>query len=107
MALACLLIQLTLRALPFSRTTANGLQVAATASMSDSSGSGSSMLVRSPPKNPGTVTGISSPSSLLVMPTTAITISASLAAETASGETASSTLAQINCARGDALGVLV
>ena len=58
------------------------------------------MLVRSPPRNPGSLTGISSPSSWLVMPTTAITTSAFFAAAMASGEGASFTFAQISSACG-------
>ena len=46
------------------------------------------------------VTGISSPSSLLVIPTTAITMSAFFAAAIASGASASLTFVQMSCACG-------
>ena len=54
-----------------------------TALSRSSSSLGMSRLVRSPPIKPGTLTGISSPSSAEEMPTTAITTSAAFAAATA------------------------
>src|ERR1700753_1753652 len=56
------------------------------------------MLVRSPPRKPGSVSGISSPSSWLVLPTTDITTSAFFAAVIASGDGALFALVQINSA---------
>ncbi len=104
MALACAFAQFTLSALPFIRTTTRGLPVAATASIRFSSGCGRSRLVRSPPRNPGSFTGISSPSSSLVIPTTAIVTSAAFAAAMASGEGAGLYFAHSNCAFGSPAG---
>ena len=70
-------------ALPLVRTRISGLPAAARASTSSCSGLGKSIVVRSPPLKPGSSTGISSPSSSLVMPTTATTTSAFFAASTA------------------------
>ena len=58
------------------------------------------MLVRSPPRNPGSLTGISSPSSWLVIPTTAMMASAFFAAAIASDGTPFIALAQISSACG-------
>ena len=98
-ALACSAAQFTASALPLASTRTTGFPVAATASSNSSSGFGRSIFVRSPPLNPSSLTGISSPSSSLVIPNTAMTTSAALAAAIASGLGLGSYFDQISCAR--------